>query len=123
MTPADELRAAADRLDTLDKAATLGPWTVLDRTRPTRSGRGFDRVREDRAIRTVDDPFEFVARMYAGRSADADLIVTLRQVAAPLAEAMRVLADLIGPHAPTSPVDRAILTIARAVKQVGVSRG
>ncbi len=103
-TPVETLRAAADRLEALDKAATPGPWTVVedyddlvlatdDALDPDGDGlcgsyRCTDRVAEhDFTIYDEDSKEERQVRATFG------LIAALRPAAGPLAASLRESAE------------------------------
>jgi hypothetical protein len=97
VTPAEELRAAADRLDALDKAATPGPW---DRWTPPKP--------RNRA------PVVGTGIFYGLRAdPDADLVAALRPVVGPLAAWLR--GEATDAESYRTEVLSAPLAVARAV--------
>lgn len=91
MNPGDRLRAAADRLEELDKAASGSPWKVIESHGRDYSGEGYSFV--TLVMRETDDD---VARWYGEtdrETSDARLIAALRPLALPIAAWLLTEAD------------------------------
>lgn len=87
MTPVERLRAAADRLEALDKAASESPWEISEEHGCDFSGEGYSYI--TLSMRDTDGD---VAKWYGETTrehADAELILALRPLAPVIAQILR----------------------------------